>query len=203
MWCFLFNIMNTWITLIITYKYLIILPLAILEGPFLSLLLGYLIHAGYLSLPLSFILLLMGDILPDLFYYRIGKYGNEKILTSKYFANSDKTKVSLQRLEHLWHTHTVKTMFFGKLSYGISVPIIISAGMAKLPLKRFVLTSLPVGIFQVGGLLTVGYILGRSYALAVTYIEYGGIAIGALLLLIVAIYYILIQYSIKKITDSK
>ncbi len=192
--------MNAWIDLIITYKYLIILPLAIFEGPFLALLLGYLVHAGYLFLPGTFILLLMGDILPDLFYYRLGKYGNERILTKKYFSDSQRLGTTLKRLEYLWHHHTVKTMFFGKLSYGISLPIIISAGVAKLPLKKFVITSLPVGIFQVSVLLAVGYYVGRSYEAAVGYVKYAGIGMA---IFVIVFYYVLIKYSIKKITESK
>ncbi len=195
--------MNTWIDLIITYKYLIILPLAIFEGPLLSLLAGYLIQTGHISLVITFILLLMGDILPDLFYYQLGKYGNEKVLSNAYFKKTKNLHLTIQELERLWHTHTIKTMFFGKLSYGISVPIIISAGLAKLPLRKFVLISLPVGIFQVGSLMTIGYFLGRSYEVAIAYVKYGGIILGSMVLLIIGIYFWIIRYSIKTITKTK
>ena len=190
--------MSTIIGLILTYQYLIILPMAILEGPFLAVLLGYLIYAGYVNLYITFILLLLGDIIPDLFYYRLGRYGNEKILESKYFSNSEKTVVSLNILKNMWHNHTKKTMFFGKLAYVASIPIIISAGIAKLPLKKFILTSLPVGIFQISVLLLLGYHLGTSYELASRYIKYPSMILAVLILLMIVLYVLFF----KKFTKS-
>ena len=180
--------MSSIISLILTYKYLIIFPLAVIEGPFLAVLLGYLIHDGYINIYITFILLLIADIGPDIFYYRLGRYGNKKILESKYFSTSEKAANNLKVLEHMWHKHTNKTMFFGKLAYGLAVPIIISAGIAKLPLKKFILSSLPVGIFQIVLLTFVGYHLGSSYDIALQYVKYPSIIIAILLLLVFLLY---------------
>ncbi len=189
--------MQTVINLILTYKYLIIFPLAVIEGPFLCVVLGYLIFAGYINWLVTFLVVLAADIGPDIFYWRLGLHGNKKILESKYFAKSEKAATNLQILENMWHKHTKKTMFFGKLAYGIALPIIISAGVAKLPLKKFVLASLPVGIFQIGLLLFVGYHLGTSYELAGKYVKYPGIIIAIMLLLIAVLYILGSKYFAK------
>lgn len=186
--------MSSFLNLIILYKYLIILPLAIIEGPFLAVLLGYLIHYGYINLYVTFVLLLIADIGPDIFYYRLGRYGNKKLLESKYFSNSEKANNNLKVLEHMWHKHTKKTMFFGKLAYGISVPIIVSAGVAKLPLNKFILTSLPIGILQICIMLFVGYHLGTSYDTALQYVKYPSIVIAILFVSIFILYIIFSKY---------
>ncbi len=176
------------INLILTYKYIIILPMAIIEGPFLAVLMGYLVYASYLNVFLTFFVLLLGDIGPDIFYWRLGRYGNKKILESKYFSSSGKIATHLDTLENMWHKHTKKTMFFGKIAYGISVPIIISAGIAKLPLKRFVLVSLPVGMSQIALLMLLGYHLGTSYEVASKYVTYPGIIVAILIAIGIVIY---------------
>ncbi|MEN9604982.1 MAG: hypothetical protein RJB39_667 [Candidatus Parcubacteria bacterium] len=195
--------MEALVTLILTYKYLIILPLAIVEGPLLALLLGYFVHAGYVSLPITWLLLLIGDIGPDLFYYHLGKYGNRKMLESNYLAKANRTTAGIEKIKYLWHTHRIKTMFFGKLSYGISVPIIISAGLSGLPLKKFILTSLPIGIFQISVLMTVGYFLGHSYALAITYVKSAGLIFAGLIALFILVYILLIKYSARMFSKPK
>lgn len=189
--------MSSIITLILSYKYLIVFPLAIVEGPFLAVLLGYLIHGGYLNVYITFILLLIADIGPDIFYYRLGRYGNKKLLENKYFSNSEKANNNLKVLEHMWLNHTKKTMFFGKLAYGIAVPIIISAGVAKLPFKKFILTSLPVGIFEVGLLLFIGYHIGTSYEVAIQYIKYPVIILALLLVAVLILYILFSKYFTK------
>ena len=187
--------MSQLIALILAYRYLIIFPLAILEGPLLALLLGYLVHEGLLNPYITFFLLLLGDIGPDIFWWRLGRYGNKKLLESKYFSHSPHAANNLKTLEYLWHRHTGKTMFFGKLSYGINIPIIISSGVARLPIKRFVIYSLPVGVIQVGVPLVVGYYLGNSYQLALRYAQYPALILGGLALIVILVYVSILKYS--------
>ncbi len=189
--------MLTIINLILSYNYLIIFILAIVEGPFLALLLGYLVYTGYINFYLTFFILFFAEMGRDIFCYRLGRYGNKKILESKYFSKSVKTAKNLSTLEYMWHEHTKKTMFLGKLAYAISLPIIISAGMAKLPFKKFILTSMPIGIFQISVLLLVGYYLGSSYEMASQYIKYPGIIIAILIVLVLTLYFSFSNYFTK------
>lgn len=143
---------------------------------------------GYFNFLYTFFVLLLADVCPDIFYYYLGRYGNKKILESKYFKNSKKIPINLNKLESMWRNHTRKTMFLGKLAYGISVPIIISAGMAKLPFKKFISTSLPFGVLQTLALLLVGYNLSVSYKVAGQYVKYPGIIIAIMLILALILY---------------
>lgn len=179
------------ISLIMTYKYLILFPLAVIEGPFLCIALGYLVYAQYINVYITFFVVLAADILPDIFYYHLGKTKGRKLLEGKFFSGSKYSAQNIKVLEYLWFKHTKKTMFFGKLAYGIALPIIITAGIARLPLKRFVVASLPVGIFQIGVLMFIGYHLGTSYTVAEKYIKYPEIAVAVLAVIVIGGYMLL------------
>ena len=183
--------MSSALNLILTYKYLILFPLAVIEGPFLCILLGYLVYAQYINAYITFFVVLAADIFPDIFYYHLGKTKGRKLLEGKFFSKSKYTAQNIKVLEYLWLKHTKKTMFFGKLAYGIALPIIITAGIAQLPLKRFVIASLPVGIFQIGVLMLIGYHLGTSYTVAEQYIKYPEIAVAILASLVIGGYILL------------
>lgn len=190
--------MSEAIELILVYKYYIILPLAVIQGPFVALILGYLVHEGHMNLYASFVIMLAADIVLDLFYYFLGRYGQYRALKSKFFMNSKWITHNLNALQNMWHNHTKKTMFFGKLAYGIAPAIIVTSGMTKLSLRRFIWISVPVGIFQIGAFMLVGYYLGASYEVAKAYIEYPSIIIAILLTIAVATYFVSAKYVADK-----
>ena len=70
----------------------------------------------------------------------------------------------LAPLERQWHHHPVRMMWITKLAYGLSMYLLITAGMAGLPFKKFYLYTLPATIFQFGGLMVLGYFLGTFLA---------------------------------------
>ncbi len=194
--------MSEALELIITYKYYIILPLAVIQGPFVALILGYLVHDGYMNLFASFAIMLVADIVLDMFYYFLGRIGHHKVFQHKFFINSTWVQHNLGVLENMWKNHTKKTMFFGKLAYGIAPAIIVTSGIARLSVRRFILISIPVGIFQIAGFMFVGYYLGASYEVAKGYIEYPGIFITILLLVIVIAYFLSAKYVAKRLQDE-
>ncbi|MDO8183802.1 MAG: VTT domain-containing protein [bacterium] len=193
----------TWlIPLIIHYRYLILFPIAAIEGPMVALVVGFLISLGYLSFIPAYIILLFGDIIPDTIYYYLGRFGNHDKLRAKYFKPESFLDRNSKIIEHLWNNHGGKTMFFSKLAYGLSIPFLISAGFVKIPLKRFLSLTIPVTIFQYGVLIAVGFYLSKSYNLAITYIKNGGLIFAGVLIIFVIGYFIFYRYAqaqIKKL----
>lgn len=179
--------------LIISYKYIVLLPLAIAEGPIVSVVAGYLARMDYLLLSLTVMLLVLADIISDLIYYFLGKYSarNKKVDTfihGKFLDN----KVTF--FKKLWDKHLLTVMFFGKLSYGISVPIIISAGIVNLPLKNFLLYSVPVSIFQTTCYVLLGYGLGETYYKAIPYMKYPALFVACMFVVVfISVYYLKVK----------
>lgn len=185
------------ISLILQFKYLILIPLAAIEGPMIALVAGFLVSTGTLDPFLAFGILLLGDIIPDSIYYAIGRYGNQRKAQEKIrlIANNYDTLVKL------WHRHPAKTMFLGKLAYGLSQFFLISAGLVKMPYKKFMSYALPVTFVQFGALMIIGYYLGGSYEIISRYVRDAGIVIAIFAIVFFTIYIALAKYARKKVLE--
>lgn len=195
--------MEAFIPLLKQYGYFILFPLAAIEGPAISLLVGFLIYLGYFHFLPAYGVLILGDLIPDTIYYYIGRFGNRKKITEKYGKNFKLLHQNFGLIEKLWHDHGRKTMFFSKLAYGLSTPFLMSAGLVGMPLGRFVAYALPVTLFQYAVFLTLGFLLGHSYQLAAPYIKYVGITIGVFLLVLILIYAFFVKYARKQISQME
>ena len=162
------------IPLISHYGYWILFPLVVIEGPIVATLAGFLVFLGYLRFWPTLGILLVGDIASDAFYYLLGRFGNRHRLVKKYG----------RQLQPLWDKHPRQLIFFGKLAYGLSVPLIVSAGVAKISPGRFLAYVLPATVLQYGGLLLVSYYLGLSYKLTEKYIFYLGLVVMLVLIIL-------------------
>lgn len=193
---------HTILELLMTYRYALLFPLACLEGPMVAILAGFFIHLGLLSLAPSYFLLILGDFFSDSFFYFISRLGN-KFKTLVNYKPDSKLHLNLKRIKTLWQTHTAKTMFFSKLAYGFSVPLLISAGLSKLPYKKFASYAILVSIIQYGVFLGVGYYFGRSYELASHYIKSAGIIIAGIGVLFVILYILIRKYAREEIINEE
>lgn len=188
---------------LIRHTYLAILPIAIIEGPVLSVVLGFLIHGGYLLFYPAYALMILGDFLPDTFYYYIGRRGKKKELLEKYAFKFESVSANYPILEKLWHTHPKKTMIMVKLAYGISIPFLISAGLAKVPYRLYIGMAMLVTTIQYGSLMFLGYSLGNAYEPALQYVRYAGILWALILLIFVSIYISISRYAKKELSEME
>ncbi|HEX8994165.1 MAG TPA: hypothetical protein VF803_02835 [Candidatus Paceibacterota bacterium] len=153
------------IGLIITYRYVILFPLAAFEGPILSVMVGFLVATGYFNPLIAYGIMILGDVIPDGAYYFFGRWGRDKAFIQRYGARFGLTEHRFAVIERLWHKHPGKTMWTSKLSYGLSTAFLVSAGLAGMRLSTFYAYALPVTMVQYGLLMAAGYFFGNSYAL--------------------------------------
>jgi membrane protein DedA with SNARE-associated domain len=185
--------------IIIKYKYLALFAFAFFEGPIISLTAGFLVFGGYLSYFPAFLMLLMGDFIPDIISYYIGYFGNKNNLWNKYKAKINFISNNFDLIEHLWKNHPIKTMFFSKLAYGLSTPFLISAGLVKMPFKKYISITIPIMFTQHLIIMATGYFLGHSYAIAEKYIKLGNEFVAVVLIVIIISYVIFSRYAKKQI----
>ena len=176
--------------LIIDYRYWILFPLACFEGPIISFIIGTFVALGYFNPLYAFGVLVLGDLIPDVAYYSLGRYGEKGTILKKYLSKIGITEGHYEVVRNLWRTHPGKTMFFSKLAYGLSTPFLISAGFLGMPFNAFVTYTLPVTFFQFGLLMLLGYFFGNSYYQAITQSFTGvGICIAAAALVGIAYFF--------------
>jgi len=71
------------LTLLQTYGYIILIPLAAFEGQVVALVSGFLVYLGIFHIVPVFIIFILGDFVPDVAYYWIGRLGNKKNFLEK------------------------------------------------------------------------------------------------------------------------
>jgi len=148
--------------LIIEYRYWMLIALAFLEGPVVAFVAGFLSSLGYFNPWVVMVILVGKDIAVDAVYYGLGRWGDRGGLVRHYSKKIGIDEEHWDKVEELWHTHPWRTMFISKLSYGLSLPFLVSAGLTRMPYKRFWFYAAQIAFLQYGLLVFVGYFFGNS-----------------------------------------
>lgn len=156
---------DTLVHLIEQYRYLILFPIACIEGPMVAFVAGTLIPLGYFNPLFLFFVLVMADVVPDVGYYGMGRFGKRASLVERLGPKIGVTPDRFDLVRRLWFGHTFKTMAITKFAYGLSTPLLISAGLVHLPFRKFWTSTIPLSMLQYSVLLTLGYFFGSSYSL--------------------------------------
>lgn len=171
-----------------TITYPLLFLLSIPEGPLLGVFAGFLIrHSALLLLP-TYGVLLLGNVVPDLVCYGLGHYGSKKSFVEKYGKRFAFVQKHFPLMERLWKEHFKKTIILSKLAYALSTPFLVSAGLFRVPFKKYISHTIVIDLFAIAAFLALGYIFGEAYALIAQYIDYAGMLIAALFLCFILVY---------------
>lgn len=190
------NILN-WLIL---YKYEVIFPVTVVEGPIVTVIAGFLASQGILNLYLTYLIIVAGDLTGDLLYYAIGRWGGIRFVQQwgHWFGIKEK---QIKRLEKHYEKHSGKTLIIGKITHGVGSVILFTAGMARMSVWRFfwfnVIGTLPKSLL----FLLIGYYFGESYKVIDTYLNLTakttiGVAVGLVLI------YLLVVNILKKTEEN-
>ncbi len=148
---------------LIQYKYAFFFPAAVIEGPIVTIMAGFLASLGYFNPWVLFLVALAGDIGGDIIYFIIGRWGGRHFVVrwGKYIGV---TEVRLEALDGYFQKHGLKILIFAK-TQALGSAILVSAGVVKMPFMRFVAYNLIGGIPKTAILQMVGYFFGQWYAL--------------------------------------
>jgi membrane-associated protein len=159
------------VSLLIQYKYTILFPLSIIEGPILAVISGFLISLGTLNFLVVYLIIIVGDIIGDFIAYIIGRFGSKHLLNwfSKLFRITDEQFIKAKDFFNLNHK---KSLITSKLVHGIGVSGLITAGILKVPYKVFFLTCSLISVIQSLVLILVGFFFGHAYLQIGKYFDY-------------------------------
>lgn len=149
-------------SLIVEYRYWILIPLSIIEGPIVAFAAGTLASLGYFNVFWLAIFFLIRDLVMDGLYYALGHFGGRTALVRRLLKKIGVRSEHLDDIKALWGRRAFLTMFFGKLSYGIASSFIVVAGTVGMPLRIFFGWGAVVAILQYGVLLAFGFFFGVS-----------------------------------------
>ncbi len=157
-------------TLLLTYKYAILFPLAIIEGPIISVIAGFLVALGLLNAVFVYGIVVLGDLVGDTLVYSLGYWGVRIIHT--YGPRFGVTAERLEYAKGYFNEHQQKAVALSKLVHGIGVTGLIAAGSLHVPYRRYIKICFLVTLFQAAAFLTVGILFGHAYAQISKYLDY-------------------------------
>ena len=147
---------------LIQFRYPLIFPIMVVEGPIITVLAGFLVSLGYLELVPTYLLAVVADLFGDTLYYAVGRTGGDR-LVGRWSRHPDSVLGRVVRLKDHFARHAGKTLLMGKLTHGAGGFVLVAAGVAKVPYGTFLwfnfLGTLPKSL----AFLLVGYYFGHSY----------------------------------------
>ncbi|MDO8557506.1 MAG: DedA family protein [Candidatus Jorgensenbacteria bacterium] len=177
--------------LLLHYKYLILFPIVVVEGPIVTVIAGLVVATGFMNLFIAYAVIVIGDLAGDAIYYAIGRYGREKFLNrwGKYIGLKPDV---IARIETHFEKHGGKTLLFGKLAHGIGAIFLVAAGLVRMPFLKFLGANMVATLLKSLALLLVGFYFGEAVRKANSILEFIGalsISIGIIAILAFLHYY--------------
>ncbi len=173
---------------IISYGYLFILPISIIEGPIITVIAAFLAHQGYFNIVVVYFIVVLGDLIGDLLFYSVGFFGKRlsNTFVGRFFGLTDSR---IKRVSDHFDVHSGKTIFWGKLTHSMGWAVLSAAGMVRMPIGRFLwfnfLGTLPKSLVFV----LIGYYLGYAYKSIDSYISKIASVLFFVLLIAIFVYY--------------
>ena len=185
---------------LIQYKYLILFPIAVLEGPIISVLAGFLSSLGKMNFFVAWAVVILGDIVGDLLFYGFGRYGGRRFF-DKYGHYFGITADRVIKAEKFFDKHSGKTLLFGKWTHSLGMVILVAAGATRTNLSKFILYNLIGTIPKSLAFMIIGFYFGSLYGRIDNYITYFSIIMVAVVVLF-AVSYIFTHKYVKKYFDT-
>lgn len=139
----------------------LILPLAVIEGPIVTVVTGFLSARGYFDWYWALSLLVCGDLIGDLIYYGLGRTAGTPLagLGRRFWPR----RAPSAELRRDLTANATKMLFIGKWTHTIGFLVLTGSGMLRVPLARFMLVNLVATIPKSAVLFGAGYFAANDY----------------------------------------
>ena len=151
---------------LLTYRYAIVYPLTIVQGPIVMLIGGFLVRLGFFSFWPIYLTIVAADLTGDVLWYYVGHHGARKII-NKYGRFIGITEENVERAEKFFHEHQGKILFISKLTtgFGLAIAVLIAAGAARVPFRKYLTINFFGEFVWAGALMGIGFFFGHLYTL--------------------------------------
>jgi len=174
--------------LIAQYGMWILTPLAVIEGPIVTVIAAYLASLSLLNLWLVVPCVILADIVGDGILYWVGRSALGRLSPTW----RQRLGLSQQRLFALtrgYHRNGAKILIAAKLTHAAGFAALTAAGAAHMPFDRFILinalTSIPKSLF----FIAIGYLFGNAYQAVDGWMSLEALLLAPVLLAILAFVY--------------
>jgi membrane protein DedA with SNARE-associated domain len=175
---------------ILQFKYPLLFPIAVIEGPIVTVIAGFLVSLSKINVLAAFLIIVTGDLVGDTLYYIFGRSGGRRLVKrwgDKFGVPIEK----LERIENHFKKHPAKTLAIGKVAHGLGGFFLTAAGLAKMPYSRFLLYNFIPTVFKTFLLLLLGYYFGNAYSQISKYLDETALIILIFSFSVVTLYFII------------
>ncbi len=183
------------IELLLTYKYLILIPLSIIEGPIVSVVAGFLVTLGFFNLLVVYAVMVLGDIIGDGIFYYIGYRG--KNLFHYFKINEEK----VEKAKIYFENNHQKAIAGSKIMWGIGTAGLMAAGALRVPYKKYFKTCALYSLAQSFVVILLGIFFGQAYEIIGKYFDYYA-AIVSIFVLVILLFFIFKKKYKRNIKES-
>jgi membrane protein DedA with SNARE-associated domain len=185
------------IQLLLTYRYIILIPLAIIEGPIVTVLCGFLVTLKVFNPLFVYVIMVLGDIVGDGGIYYIG-YSGKRFL--KYFKV---TEEKLEKAKTYFRENHKKAIAMSKLIHGIGFTGLVAAGAIRVPYKKYFKTCALISVIQSFVMLMLGILFGHAYVVIGKYLNYYAAIVSVIALVFIVIIFLRkYKFNIKTVPPS-
>lgn len=172
------------------YRYAVYFPITIIEGPIVTIIAGFLSSLGYLNFIVIYLIAILGDLVGDIIYYFIGRWGGGRIVKKGKFLWVKLEQ--LTKIENHFKSHAGKTLLFGKWTQHLGAPILVASGMSNMPIGKYLFFNLAGTIPKVLIFILIGYYFGQAYDKINKYFGYASLSMAVALILVI-IYFVIVK----------
>lgn len=190
------------LTILEHYKYFLIFPIAIIEGPIIIIITGFLVFLGYLNGVVAYSVIIVADMIGDSMYYGIGRLWKKSAFMKKWAKYLGYDESSEAFLEEHFKNHKGKTFLLAKISHGVGGAVQVSSGIAGVKYSEFLFYSFIGTVPKALILFFVGYYAGSSYMKIDNYFDFIA-KITLTFAVVVIFYFISTKYAKKYLTKQK
>jgi len=187
--------LNQIVSLLQAYGYGILFPIAVIEGPIVTIIAGFLSAHGLLLWQLALVVVIVGDLVGDALYYIIGRWSGRKIINKwgRHFGIEER---EIKKIEEHFKKHPGKTLLIGKWTQVAGMPILLTAGISRMKFWLFMEYSFVGTIVKSTIFFTIGYFAGEAYKRVNSYLD--AIGFVSTIVTILIIVYLIYRGQIKK-----
>jgi membrane protein DedA with SNARE-associated domain len=131
---------------------------------------------------------LIGALVGDCVMYWIGHHFGRRVLREHHWWNRFVKPEREAQMEQMLHAHGFKVLFLARFMVGIRSPVYLSAGILRLPFRRFLLYDLFCATIVIGTFFGLSYYFGEPVLKWIRGFEYWMTAIVVVAVASVAFY---------------
>lgn len=147
---------------LIVYKYFLLFPVLVFEGPIVTVMAGLLVSLGHLAPVVTFATAIAADIVGTTLYYVVGRYGARWSVLRRFRPAAAGTS-QLAAVARKLHRHLGKTLLTAKMTPGVGGLVLLASGAFEVPFPAFLgwntLGAFPRSFL----LLLLGFYFGHAW----------------------------------------